>query len=413
MPLSQAALLDTLRSLDSDRPPGFIAGTGSGGLAFLRSLGRRGIPTVALDFWRDVGMASRYGIPALVPGAEEDPEGLLQAFVDMGTASPVQGVLIPTTDAFVLFMAEHARELSKHFHLNVAEYETVQTVANKRLQYEYAQRRGVEIPLTRYPEDDDIEDIAEEMLYPCVIKPHFSHMWLENQTVEERRRWGKLGEARTPSELVATYREMHRDGLEFVIQEKIPGGDDQLYHVTMYLDRSSKPRAVFTSRKERQYPSPYGIASMMISVEEPEVAELGLRLLEGLRYRGQASVEFKRDAEDGRWKLIEINGRAVTYTYHAVAAGIDLPAVGYRDTLGDDIEGTQTFREGVRWIDLHLELKRYWAQRRSGGPGLGQLLRSWRGDRCFAIYTRDDPLPALLDVWEYAYNALRERSIPT
>lgn len=413
MPLSQAALIDRLGSLDSDRPPAFIGGTGPNGLAFLRSLGRQRIPTVALDFWRDVGMASRYGIPAIVPGAEEDPEGLLQALVDMGRASPVRGVLIPTTDAFVLFVAEHAQKLSEHFHLNVADYETIQTVANKRLQYEYAQRRGVEMPLTRYPEDGDIEEVAAEMRYPCVIKPHFSHMWWHNQTAEERRRWGKLGEARSPSELVTTYRQMHRDGLEFVIQEKIPGGDDQLYHVTTYLDRSSTPRLVFTTRKERQYPSPYGIASLMISVEEPEVAALGLRLLEGLRFRGQASVEFKRDAKDGRWKLIEINGRPVTYTYHAVAAGIDLPTVVYRDALGDEVEAPQTFREGVKWIDLHLELKRYWAQRRRGGPGLGQLLRSWRGDRCFAAYTRDDPLPAFLDVWEYAYNALRERSIPT
>lgn len=413
MPFSQAALVDTLASLNSGYPPGFIAGTGANGLAFLRALGRRGVPVVGLDFWTDPGMASRYAISAVVPEAEEDPEGLLDALVDMGTACPVRGALIPTTDAFILFISEHSHELSRHFHFCLSDYETIQTIANKRLQYKYAQRIGVEIPFTLDPEEDDIEDIAQEMRYPCVIKPHYSHLWWHHQTAAERKRWGKVGEARSAPELIAMYNEMSRGGLEFVIQEKIRGEDDRLFSVTTYLDRSSTPLAVFTGRKERQYPYQYGVCAMMISVEEPEVVELGLRLLKGLRFRGLASVEFKRDPEDGALKLMEINGRSILSIYHAVASGIDLPSIAYQDAVGEPVEEPQTFREGVKWIDLHGELKRYWAQRRSGGPGLGQLLRSWRGDRCFAFYARDDPLPAILDIWEYALNALRERSIPT
>ena len=170
-----------------------------------------------------------------------------------------------------------------------------------------------------------------------------------------------------------------------------------------YLDRSSEPRAVFTKRKLRQFPRQFGDGSLTVGIWEPEVAELGLRLLQGLQFRGTASVEFKRDAQDGEWKLMEMNPRSISQTAHAVASGVDLPYIAYRDVMGAPTETIATFREGVKWVDLAKDFKSFLMTRQTGGLDLGPWLRSWGGERCFATYAPDDPLPSILALAEFSF----------
>ena len=66
----------------------------------------------------------------------------------------------------------------------------------------------------------------------------------------------------------------------------------------------------------------------------PEVAELGLRFFQGVGLRGLANVEFKRDARDGRLKLIECNHRFTAPTGLLRAAGMDLPLFVYNRLTG-------------------------------------------------------------------------------
>ena len=380
-----------IKHLRDDRAPAFIAGMGSNGLSYLRSLGRRGISVVALDSWKDPGMYSRYCQPAVVPDPEENESGLLDLLQEIGEAVPRRSVLIPTSDAFILFVSKHSRELANHYDFEVADYQAVLTMANKRLQYEYAQSQGIETPLTRFPRDGDIEEIAEEMDYPSVIKPYFSHLWRDYMG----NRWGKVAEVHSAGELLDTYAEMEASGLELMVQEKIAGGDDQLYGLLTYLDRSSEPRAIFTKRKLRQFPRNFGDGSIAVGAWEPEVAELGLKLLRGLKFRGGASVEFKRDSQDGRLKLMEVNPRSISSTSHAVVSGVDIPFIAYQHALGNETEKAETFREGVKWIDFAKDFKSLVELQRAGNLDLGRWFRSWRGERCFAFFAWDDPMPAV------------------
>ncbi len=406
-------LIRSLGSLPTDKAPAFIAGLGSNGLSFLRSLGRRGVPVVALDTWKDPGMYSRYCIPSVVPRAEGHDKSLLNFLQEAGEAVPRRGVLIPTADAFVLFVAKHRKELEKQFDFNIADYEVVLTATNKKRQYEAAQQEGVETPLTLFPEDLPIEEIAQEMSYPCILKPHYSHLWRNYLNAHQETRWGKVAEAHSRSELIDTYSEMKRSGLEFMVQERIEGGDDQLFGLLTYLDRSSKPLAVFTKRKLRQYPRGYGDGCFQVAVEEPQVAGLGLRLLQALKFRGTAGVEFKRDAQEGALKLIEVNPRSISQTYHAVVCGVDIPHIAYRDARGEPTERVTAFRSGVKWINFEKDLRAFREGRRRGEENLGQWLNSLLGERCFAFFTWDDPLPACYGLVNSAAAGLREGRLPS
>lgn len=398
-------LLRRIRKRGDARPPAFILGVECNGLSFLRSLGRRGIPVVMVDFWRNPGMISRYGLPVVVPDAEEDEAGLLGILEELAEAAATRGVVIATGDAYVLFAAKHQRELAERFDLAVSDHETILTVANKRRLYEFAPGHGVTIPRTWFPEDQAIEEIATQVDYPCLIKPYFSHLWRNHPA-----NWaGKMAKVHSAAELVVTYREMRTSGLEFMVQERIGGGDDQLLGLYGYLDRSSEPLGLFTKHKLRQYPRHFGDGSVHVSRREPEVAEQSLKLLRSLGFHGLVNVEFKRDPRDGDLKLMEINARSGAATWHAVMSGVDLPFIAYRDAMNQPTEKALTFREGVRWINLEKDFRSFLDGRRAGESDLGSWVQSLRGDRCYAYFAWDDPLPAISGVGHALYGTVRRR----
>lgn len=47
-----------------------------------------------------------------------------------------------------------------------------------------------------------------------------------------------------------------------------------------------------------------------MSAAVPEIVEPGRRIVRGMGIEGFANVEFKRDERDGRYKLMEVSGRA-------------------------------------------------------------------------------------------------------
>lgn len=395
-------IIKQLAGFQGNASPAFIGGMGSNGLSFVWSLGSRRIPVVAMDTWRSPATFSRYGMPLVIPDPSAEEASLLALLQEIGEGLQTRGVMIPATDPFVLFMSKNSRSLSKHYDFNVADYETVLSLTNKRRQYESACRLGIPTPLTMYPSEVSIEVVAREMSYPCILKPYFSHLWKRYLDARRETRWGKVGIARSASELVETYGEMKKSGLDFLVQRVVPGNDDLLYDMLTYLTSSSEPLAVFTKHKIRTWPLDFGVSSIAVGSWEPEVASLGLRLVQGIKYRGVVSPEFKRDPVDGQLKLMEVNPRSILTTGLAVASGMDIPYIAYRDSKGDPVEEVKSFRPGVKWISFDRDLKAFLAYWRTGRLDLAGWLASWRGKRRFAFYRADDPLPACIGLWQFA-----------
>lgn len=389
------------------KPPAVILGAADNGLSFLRSLGRRGIPVVALGSRNENGLFSRYGFPLIVPDPVTNEDALAQSMQELGEALPTRAVLIPTGDAFALFVSKHAGLLEKVFDFNVADYETITALTNKKLQYEYARGQGLATPTTYYPRDVSLEDIARSVRYPCLLKPCIAHLWRQYRMQHGLMGLGKAMEARSPSELIQTHNRVENSGVEMMVQEKIGGGEDRLWSVLAYFNRASDTLAVFTKRKLRQYPLDYGDGCFQVSAWDAEVAELGVRFLRGLKYRGNAGVEFKRDPEDGMLKLMEVNPRSLAATHIAVSSGVDLPFIAYADSRGDPVAPAATFRDGVKWINFEKDLKAFREHRRRGDLDLSHWVKSWQGERCYAYFAWDDPLPACVGFLRLLQSGLR------
>jgi len=379
------------------RVPAVILGLGANGLGYLRSLGVRGIPTIALDVWRDPAMHSRYCIPLVVPHPERDPDGLIRALRGLADAWEAPVPLLPTGDAFVLFMAQHKKELQQMYTMNIPSYESALLCVNKRLQYELAQRRGIPMPHTVFPGDSDLESVVSDLTFPCLLKPYYSHRWRE-YLHDIGESGNKVIEVSGRAEFEAAYRSVRRSGLDFLVQEKIRGGDDRLWAVQTYIDATGAPKAIFTKRKLRQYPRGAGDSSCQVGERNDEVASLGLNLLSAMHHRGCGGVEFKEDPRDGRLKLIEANPRSLASNHHAVVSGVDIPFIHYGDVGGEPVRTRDSFEEGIKWVHLARDIPAFLEYRAARDLDLGGWIASLRGRRCHAFFDRSDPLPAVVEL---------------
>jgi predicted ATP-grasp superfamily ATP-dependent carboligase len=400
--------------LATDRPAAFVLGADRAhGLAITRSLGRRGIPLVLLGTAGSPGMRSRYGFP--VP-LDDVPAAELPAVLEtLGSRLPTRAVLLPTTDERVLLVARHATRLDPFFRFSLAPLEILEDLADKRKQHLLAERLDIPAPRTAAPSDaGQLKRIAGEIGFPCVLKPAYSDEWA---LVRARHRSGppltKAILATNPEELRAGYHRLTAVTGGVVVQAFVEGGADGLFAVYAYCDREGEASALFIRREVRDWPVDFGSGSYSISVTDPEIESLARAFLAGTRYRGLANIEFKRDARDGRPRLIEFNVRGASQLALAVDSGIDLPYTAYADAVGHADPGTASGsqRAGVRWIDFGTDTLSAREHRRRGAIGLRRWLIDVLRARSFAYFAPDDLRPALARTVELARGVLPALSV--
>ncbi len=85
-----------------------------------------------------------------------------------------------------------------------------------------------------------------------------------------------------------------------------------------------RPRYAAPTRKLRQHPAGFGTARIAESRWSDEVADVTLRLLDRLRYRGVSDDEFRCDPRDGKPRFVEMNARRGLVASLATAADVNL-----------------------------------------------------------------------------------------
>ncbi len=380
---------DVQRRLAATPPAVVVPVSGGSGLGILRDLGRLGVPLIAMDSEpAAIGLASRYAIPLTCHDPRYDgEEALIQDLERLGAALPRRAVLFPAFDDHVWALSRHAERLERYYIVPLANWGVMQRVADKELQMKAASNVGIDIPKTSFVHGpEDLEEAAAGMLFPALFKP------VQHQ--EMRRRFGfKVVTIPTVGDLASAYEKARVCG-SLLLQEIVPGEDDEFYTCGVYQDPSSRPLGVFVSRKIRQHPRGFGEARIAESCWVDEVADAALRLLNELSFHGVSGTEFKRDPRDGRLKFMEVNARHWLHHPLATAAGVNLSLIAYSDALGRPIEsGRQT--DGLRWMDFTHEVRDSLFELARQEMSIRACLSGFRNVRLDAVYSFDDPVPAL------------------
>jgi len=366
-------------------------------LGVVRSLGRRNIPVCVIYEADDrLAGASRYARPVLTwpPGDESVRANFL---IDLARSRGMEGwAVIPSGDETAAFLARRHAELSQWYRLTVPPWNVIRWAYDKRLTYTLATRVGVAIPRTAWPGSHQTLS-ALEVPFPAVLKPAVKKdvnslttekVWPVASQTELERRFAEASDLIDPELLM--------------VQEIVPGGGETQFSFAAVC-REGRPVASLTARRTRQYPAQFGRASTFVeTIACPEIVQPSLRLLGALRYSGLIELEYKRDARDGVFKLLDMNPRVWGWHSLCTDAGVDFPWLMWLLVNGDDVPPCEA-RLGVGWLRVSTDTPTALTELLAGRLSLHEYRRSFRRPHSGPIFALDDPLPGLAEFPLLAY----------
>ncbi|HLQ30835.1 MAG TPA: ATP-grasp domain-containing protein [Ktedonobacteraceae bacterium] len=372
-------------------PGAIMLGSDFKALGVVRSLGRRGIPSVVIDNQPRSAWFSRYVVKRFRWKGSMDESAFLIFLLSIGKEYRLERwVLFPLQDEVVEFVARHNEQLSKIYQLVTQDWDIVQWACDKHLTYQMAHDVGVPYPKTWYPTcEDDLQTM--EIAFPAIIKPTIS-IHFQQATRLKALPVGNHEELLNQYRLVADI----ISPTEIMIQEVIPGNGSSQYSFAAYCKEGNAVISI-TARRTRQYPIDYGLGSSFVeAVEVPAICEPAKKLLAAMRVTGMVEVEFKHDHRDGQYKLLDVNLRPWGWHTLCIACGLDFPYIQYRDALGD-APTSITPRYGYHWVRLLTDIPAGIQEMRAGITTLRAYLRSLAGNIVFSVFDWRDPLPAVGD----------------
>jgi len=391
--MTAAQAVAELRPARTADPGAVVVGGDYQGLGIVRSLGRRGVPVVVIDDEPSVARFSRYTTHSVRTASLREDTQVVNELLTIADRLGLEGwVVYATRDEIVAAIARSRDRLSTVFRIPTPGWETVQRADDKRATYELADELGIPTPRTWYPRTQTDIDLIEPHTWPLLVKPavkeHFIYAtgvkgWPVRDRAELRRCFDDA------SAIVP-------EG-EVMVQDLIPGGGDRQFSYCAFF-KAGEAVGRMTVRRWRQWPQVLGRSTTLAETTSvPSIVECSERFLREIGYYGLVEMEYKYDARDGRYKLLDVNPR--TWGYHSIGApaGVDFPFMLFADQLGIEVVPAEA-RPGIRWIRVTTDLPTALSQLVRGRLGFREYFRSLGKVDVEAVFSRDDPAPSVADL---------------
>jgi predicted ATP-grasp superfamily ATP-dependent carboligase len=395
------------RPVSAPKPPAVLLGD----LNMLRCFAGAGVGTVVLAADPDAPVLfSRHaGERRLVADANVDPEAALADLLAVGRVHEGRPVLYYGDDATLLLVSRGRRALSACFDFHLPPAELCEALVDKRSFAELARARGLPTPPTvTWAEAGSAAEIARRLAPPWILKPSCHLGWRTSAPCLDLGVGPvKALRAETEDELVRAVARMEAFSADFVVQERIPGGEGCVQSFHAYVDARGRVLGSFEGRKIRTYPRSAGTSTYLEIVDAPELARAGRDVIERLGLTGPVKLDFKRDPRTGRHHLLEVNPRFSLWNHLGAAAGVNLPLLAYADLTGAPPGPSRPARTGIRWLSLGDDVRTFVRGYRPAGElGVTAWLASLRGPKVYDVFAWDDVSPFVMN----AARALRRRA---
>jgi predicted ATP-grasp superfamily ATP-dependent carboligase len=371
-------------------PPVIILGGECNALSVVRDLGRMGVTVYAMGESDSSVVWSRYCRWIDVEIENGDIEGSWARYL-LGPASEhLKGaVVLACSDSGIQVLIKNRLALLQRFLLDESDPTSQLLMLDKLTTYEHGRAAGVPTPrFWKTSSRDEVLALRESLIFPLMVKPRLSHLFEE-----------KFGRKHiivdSFDQLITAFDSASGAGMDMLLMEHIPGGDDRLCSYYTYLNESGEPQFHFTKRIIRRYPAGMGTACYHITDWIPELAELGNKLFKAVGLRGLANVEFKQDPRDGQYKLIECNARFTASNCLVSASGFSLACFVYNRIVGRPGMAMEKYKIGLRLWDPIRDWKAFRELRRTGAISFGKWFAGVMRRQTFPYFTWTDPMPAM------------------
>jgi len=306
-------------------------------LGLVRHLGQKGARvSVLAESPMSLACTTRY-CQDVMPVAGHDMEAFLDAAHQAVTRNRYD-LLIPVSYPRTLALARQREKFLPHTRLVLADANRIELAANKTAMARLAMKVGVPTPQTLVPNSlEEVQTIGASLSFPIVVKPQLESAGRSVRYAGDEKELQTLCAPFFPP--VASIANPP------LLQEFIPGYGCGFFA----LYQNGVCKRIFMHRRIREYPASGGVSTCAESFYDAKLEVYGRRLLDSMSWHGIAMVEFRCDARDGEFKLIEINPKFWGSLDLALAAGADFPGDLCRMALGQELEFTDNYDRHLRY----------------------------------------------------------------
>jgi len=370
-----------------------------GGISLLRSFSKLPVNLILVARnKKDVVLFSReYDSSYVIADPLKEPDKVINQLVDIARQCDNAPVLYYAEDIMLLLISRNRERLQKYYKFLMPDTDLIENCADKLLFSELARKHDLPVPQGMCAHKiENITDIENTIGFPCIVKP----LLKEGRPDLEKLVDGKPQKAllvKNHDELKNFLEAVNHSKNNFILQEYISGGEDQIYSFHAYADENSKPIEYYVGKKIRTYPSTAGVSTSIELVENLEVVRLGTEILQKLKVKGPIKIDFKKDIVRNKLYLLELNLRYSLWNSLGTYCGINLIEVAYKYNCEIPYEPVRIYKTGILWLALRNDYRSFVEDYRPAGEltlisWLGSLMRA----RVYSVFSWRDPLPAIV-----------------
>ena len=373
------------------------------GLAFIRSLGKVGVPVIACSERRvAAGRFSRFVTSFRAAPDVADSEVFVSWLVEEISAGRID-LVAPTSDHVVFCVAEAIDRLRRPaIDVGLPATDGIRTCLFKGRFADALAALHFPCPPAAIPDSlPEALQLADTIGYPVLLKPR-SHVGVGAHRGVVARSRDELGRAYQPYPVGAAHGAAlrHVPGLSKpMLQKYFEPGTADVISLSGCLGLGGELLALQSTRKVAQSPPRFGVGMLFEPVPEPAFTQDAVRVVRSLLGSGLFELEVLVD-QTGRHYAIDLNPRGFGQMTLDIALGNDLPRIWYGSVTGSPLPPSPPRHPPpALWQDavpMYLDLLMQVARGPERRAALRRTLRHARAPKVGSTFDLHDPIPGVL-----------------
>lgn len=284
-----------------------------------------GVKTVAYGMYPSGPCYGSSIIDYRVSGNNDVPEKVLENVSHVAAEFPNKTILVlGCGDNYLTAIAANLGKYPENVIAPYVSLEQMEGLIHKERFYALCDEYGIDHPATFVYKKGMGHGFDLPFSGPFVVKPAESATYWDHPFDTQKKAYVLQTRAEVDQVIDDIYGHGYQDSL--IIQDFIPGGDENMRVLTCYSDGEGKVRLMCLGHVLLEEHTRHGIGNHAVIITEPggELYDTFRRFLEDIHFVGFSNFDIKYDPRDGKFKAFEINCRQGRSNYYVTGAGHNL-----------------------------------------------------------------------------------------
>lgn len=257
-------------------------------------------------------------------------------------------ILMGCTDEYAELIIDNRDKLKEKFVVPYIDSELKNRLVEKESFYSVCEEYGLDYPKTYiYNKGDETREFGFK--YPVIVKASDSISFFQNPF----EGMNKAYIVHNQEEFDKVIKDVYSHGYEksMIIQDFIPGEDENMRVLTCYSDQNAKVKMMCLGHVLLEEHTPKGIGNhaAIITEYEEELMEKYKNFLEKIGYVGFSNFDIKYDDRDGKFKVFEINLRQGRSNFYVTSSGNNIAKYVVEDRVYNKEMDLKIQKEPFYW----------------------------------------------------------------